>query len=93
MLALSASSPAWNGEDTGYAQPHPAVPPAAHRRLPPDVRDWESWQAYMADQWKSGVINPTGSMRIDIRPASVQDHRGGVADAVSNPASSPPSSR
>lgn len=71
MLALSASSPAWNGEDTGYASNrtllYRQLPTAG---LPPDIRDWESWQSYMADQWKSGVINHTGSMHFDIRPAS-----------------------
>lgn len=86
MLALSASSPAWNGEDTGYASNrtllYRQLPTAG---LPPDVRDWESWQAYMADQWKSGVINHTGSMHIDIRPASKYGTiEVRVADAVSN---------
>lgn len=86
MLALTASSPAWNGEDTGYASNrtllYRQLPTAG---LPPDVRDWPSWQSYMADQWKSGVINHTGSMHIDIRPASKYGTiEVRVADAVSN---------
>lgn len=86
MLALSASSPAWNGEDTGYASNrtllYRQLPTAG---LPPDVRDWEAWRSYMADQWKSGVINHTGSMHIDIRPASKYGTiEVRVADASSN---------
>lgn len=86
LLALSASSPAWNGEDMGYASNrtmlYRQLPTAG---LPPDVHDWEQWRAYMHDQSVSGVINHTGSMHIDIRPASKYGTiEVRVSDATSN---------
>ena len=38
--------------------------------LPYQFQSWDEWCSYMADQDKSGVINHTGSMHFDIRPAS-----------------------
>lgn len=71
ILAMSASSPGWNGEDMGYASNrsllYQQLPTAG---LPPAITTWEQWQDYMHDQAKSGVINHTGSMHLDIRPAS-----------------------
>lgn len=71
ILAMSASSPSWNGEDMGYASNrsllYQQLPTAG---LPPAIDTWEQWQSYMHDQSKSGVINHTGSMHVDIRPAS-----------------------
>ncbi|WP_027020328.1 glutamate--cysteine ligase [Corynebacterium sputi] len=71
ILAMSASSPSWNGEDMGYASNrsllYRQLPTAG---LPPAIDTWEQWQSYMHDQSKSGVINHTGSMHVDIRPAS-----------------------
>ena len=71
LLALSASSPAWDGLDTGYASNrtmlYQQLPTAG---LPYQFQSWDEWCSYMADQDKSGVINHTGSMHFDIRPAS-----------------------
>lgn len=71
LLALSCSSPAWNGEDMGYASNrsllYQQLPTAG---LPPDIGTWDQWCSYMHDQATSGVINHTGSMHLDIRPAA-----------------------
>ena len=71
LLAISASSPAWDGLDTGYASNrtmlYQQLPTAG---LPYQFQSWDEWCSYMADQDKSGVINHTGSMHFDIRPAS-----------------------
>lgn len=71
LLALSASSPAWDGLDTGYASNrtmlYQQLPTAG---LPYQFQSWDEWVSYMVDQDKSGVINHTGSMHFDIRPAS-----------------------
>lgn len=71
LLALSASSPGWDGIDTGYASNrtmlYQQLPTAG---LPPAINTWEEWQGYMHDQAASGVISHTGSMHLDIRPAS-----------------------
>ena len=71
LLAISACSPAWEGLDTGYASNrtmlYQQLPTAG---MPYQFENWEQWQSYMRDQAISGVINHTGSMHFDIRPAS-----------------------
>lgn len=71
LLAISACSPAWEGLDTGYASNrtmlYQQLPTAG---MPYQFQSWEEWQSYMRDQAISGVINHTGSMHFDIRPAS-----------------------
>lgn len=86
LLAISASSPAWEGLDTGYASNrtmlYQQLPTAG---MPYQFANWEQWQDYMRDQSISGVINHTGSMHFDIRPASkwgTVEVR--VSDAASN---------
>lgn len=70
LLALTASSPGWEGIDTGYASNrtmlYQQLPTAG---LPYQFRNWSEWEDYMHDQDISGVINHTGSMHFDIRPA------------------------
>lgn len=71
LLSISACSPAWEGLDTGYASNrtmlYQQLPTAG---LPYQFETWEQWRSYMRDQAISGVINHTGSMHFDIRPAS-----------------------
>lgn len=71
LLALTASSPGWDGIDTGYASNramlYQQLPTAG---LPYQFQNWQEWLDYMHDQDRSGVINHTGSMHFDIRPAS-----------------------
>lgn len=71
LLALTASSPGWDGIDTGYASNrtmlYQQLPTAG---LPPQLSSWQEWVDYMYDQNRSGVINHTGSMHLDIRPAA-----------------------
>lgn len=70
LLALTASSPGWDGIDTGYASNrtmlYQQLPTAG---LPYQFSTWAEWEGYMHDQDISGVINHTGSMHFDIRPA------------------------
>ena len=86
LLAISACSPGWEGLDTGYASNrtmlYQQLPTAG---MPYQFRDWAEWQSYMRDQAISGVINHTGSMHFDIRPAAkwgTVEVR--VSDATSN---------
>lgn len=71
LLAISACSPGWDGLDTGYASNrtmlYQQLPTAG---MPYQFGSWAEWQSYMRDQSISGVINHTGSMHFDIRPAS-----------------------
>ena len=70
LLALSASSPGWEGIDTGYASNrtmlYQQLPTAG---MPYQFANWQQWSEYMRDQSISGVINHTGSMHFDVRPA------------------------
>ena len=70
LLALSASSPAWNGVDTGYASNrtmlYQQLPTAD---MPYTFHSWAEYEDYMAQQGRSGVTSHTGSMHFDIRPA------------------------
>ncbi|KKO81410.1 carboxylate--amine ligase [Corynebacterium minutissimum] len=71
LLAISACSPGWEGLDTGYASNrtmlYQQLPTAG---MPYQFENWEQWKSYMRDQAISGVINHTGSMHFDVRPAS-----------------------
>lgn len=83
VLALSASSPAWEGLDTGYASNrtllYQQLPTAG---LPYQFRDWEEWEAFNVDQDRSGVINHTGSMHFDVRPTAYGTIEVRFADAT-----------
>lgn len=67
--ALSASSPFWGGEDTGYAS-HRALmfqqlPTAG---LPFQFASWEDYESYVQDMFTTGVIDTLSEIRWDIRP-------------------------
>ncbi|MFL4473896.1 glutamate--cysteine ligase [Paeniglutamicibacter sp. MACA_103] len=67
--ALSASSPFWGGEDTGYAS-HRALmfqqlPTAG---IPYHFPTWEQYEAYVADMLHTGVIDDISEIRWDVRP-------------------------
>lgn len=67
--ALSASSPFWGGEDTGYAS-HRALmfqqlPTAG---LPFQFSSWEDYESYVQDMFTTGVIDALSEIRWDIRP-------------------------
>jgi carboxylate-amine ligase len=86
MLALTASSPGWDGVDTGYASNrtmlYQQLPTAG---LPYQFSSWAEWERYMHDQDRSGVINHTGSMHFDIRPAGKWGTiEVRIADSISN---------
>ena len=71
LLAISASSPGWEGLDTGYASNrtmlYQQLPTAG---MPYQFQSWDEWVGFMRDQQTSGVINHTGSMHFDVRPAA-----------------------
>ena len=86
LLAISASSPGWDDIDTSYASNrtmlYQQLPTAG---MPYQFESWDEWVDFMRDQQTSGVINHTGSMHFDVRPAA---KRGTVevriSDATSN---------
>ncbi|WP_372696954.1 glutamate--cysteine ligase [Arthrobacter sp. JSM 101049] len=67
--AISASSPFWGGEDTGYAS-HRALmfqqlPTAG---LPYHFDDWAGFEGYVGDMLHTGVIDDISEIRWDVRP-------------------------
>ncbi|MBU2663899.1 glutamate--cysteine ligase [Actinoplanes bogorensis] len=68
--ALSASSPFWAGENTGYASNRALMfqqlPTAG---LPPQFTDWAQFEAMVADLRHVGVVEELTELRWDIRPA------------------------
>ena len=67
--ALSASSPFWGGEDTGYASQRALMfqqlPTAG---LPFQFASWEDYESYVQDMFTTGVIDTLSEIRWDIRP-------------------------
>ena len=70
LQALSASSPFWAGERTGYASNRSLVfqqlPTAG---LPWPVRTWQDFEGYLDDMIRTGVMRDVSEVRWDIRPA------------------------
>jgi glutamate---cysteine ligase / carboxylate-amine ligase len=70
LQALSASSPIWAGVDTGYASNRALMfqqlPTAG---LPFQFTTWPEFEAFVADQLTTGVIDELSEVRWDIRPA------------------------
>nr|WP_156671381.1 MULTISPECIES: glutamate--cysteine ligase [unclassified Mycobacterium] len=86
LLALSASSPWWGGEDTGYASNRAMMfqqlPTAG---LPFHFQTWKEFEGFVYDQKKTGIIDHVDEVRWDIRPSP---HLGTlevrIFDGVSN---------
>lgn len=70
LQALSASSPYWAGERTGYASNRALVfqqlPTAG---LPWPLHDWGQFERYLDDMVTTGVMADATEVRWDIRPA------------------------
>ncbi|MCT9820320.1 glutamate--cysteine ligase [Microbacterium sp. W1N] len=70
LQALSASSPFWAGERTGYASNRALVfqqlPTAG---LPWPLTDWAQFEGYLDDMVRTGVMEDASEVRWDIRPA------------------------
>jgi carboxylate-amine ligase len=70
LQALSASSPYWAGERTGYASNRALVfqqlPTAG---LPWPLEDWREFESYLDDMVGTGVMEDATEVRWDIRPA------------------------
>lgn len=70
LQALSASSPIWASTDTGYASNRAMMfqqlPTAG---LPFQFETWPQYEAFVADQLHTGVIEELSDLRWDIRPS------------------------
>ena len=68
--AISASSPFWSGEATGYASSRTMLfqqlPTAG---LPPQLAEWHDYEKLVADLTHVGVIDDHTELRWDLRPS------------------------
>ena len=70
LLAMSASSPFWQGEDTGLASYRLSVFDNLPRTgLPPAVDSWESYQRSVDTLVDLGVIEDSSKIWWDLRPS------------------------
>lgn len=86
LLALSASSPIWAGQDTGYASNRALMfqqlPTAG---LPFQFQTWAEFEAFAHDQLTTGVIDELNEIRWDLRPApALGTLENRICDGVSN---------
>jgi carboxylate-amine ligase len=69
--ALSASSPFWAGETTGYASSRAMLfQQLPTSGLPPQFDDWTEYERMVEDMLRVGVIDEPSELRWDIRPSS-----------------------
>jgi carboxylate-amine ligase len=70
LQALSASSPFWDGHDTGYASNRALMfqqlPTAG---LPYQFDTWPRFESYLRDMFTTGVIDHYKDVRWDVRPS------------------------
>ncbi|UWQ93077.1 carboxylate-amine ligase [Aliisedimentitalea scapharcae] len=70
LLALSTSSPYWNGEDTGLASYRLTVFDNLPRTgLPPDFKSWAEYERTTGTLIELGVIEDTTKIWWDLRPS------------------------
>jgi glutamate---cysteine ligase / carboxylate-amine ligase len=71
LLALSCSSPYWDGRDTSYASNRALL----FQQLPTaglpftEITDWDGLERYTDDMLRTGVIDSFDEIRWDIRPS------------------------
>ena len=73
LQALSASSPLWDGIDTGYASNRALMfqqlPTAG---LPFHFLEWEEFEEFVADQMTTGIVDEVTEIRWDVRPSPLK---------------------
>ena len=70
LLALSCSSPYWEGEDAGYASQRTMLfQQLPTNGLPYPMTSWAEFEAYAEDLFDCGMISTPGEIRWDVRPA------------------------
>jgi len=70
LLALSASSPFWEGEDTAFASQRTMLfQQLPTNGLPYLFTTWAEFEAYVTDLVESGMITQADELRWDVRPS------------------------
>ena len=85
LLALSANSPYWRGDDTGLASARMPIFRAFPRvGIPPAYEDWDDYERRIGFMVEAGVMEDYTWLWYDVRPAPElrhgRDPRDGRAD-------------
>ncbi|MBK8461270.1 MAG: glutamate--cysteine ligase [Micropruina sp.] len=83
FLALSASSPFWEGEDSGFASQRTMLfQQLPTNGLPYPMDSWEEFQAYADELELAGMISAPNEIRWDVRPSTFGTVENRVLDSV-----------
>ncbi len=70
LLAVTCSSPFWEGEDTGYASQRTMIfQQLPTNGLPYPMSRWGEFEEFAQDLVESGMISMPGEIRWDVRPS------------------------
>jgi len=70
LLAITCSSPFWEGEDTGYASQRTMLfQQLPTNGLPYPMSRWTEFEAYAEELLQCGMISVPGEIRWDVRPS------------------------
>ncbi len=83
FIALTASSPLWLGEDTGFASHRTMLFQQLSTNGPPyRMADWDAYVAYAQELADRGMIETPGEIRWDVRPSQWGTVENRLMDAV-----------
>jgi carboxylate-amine ligase len=69
LIALSASSPFWHGEDTLFAAfRHRVLASSRSYGPPPDFREWSEFEHFFATMERAGMLRAINDIHWDLRP-------------------------
>lgn len=83
FIALSGSSPYWQGEDTSFASNRTMLFQQLHTNgLPVPMDTWEEFSRYADELEAVGMIQVMGEIRWDVRPSPFGTVENRLADSV-----------
>lgn len=83
FIALSGSSPFWQGEDTSFASNRTMLFQQLHTNgLPVAMESWDEFSAYASSLEEVGMITSMSEIRWDVRPSAFGTVENRLADSV-----------
>ncbi|RRD47459.1 YbdK family carboxylate-amine ligase [Tessaracoccus sp. OH4464_COT-324] len=86
FIGLTASSPFWLGEDTGFASQRTMLfQQLATNGAPEPLTSWAQYERFLTDLHDNGVIESPGELRWDVRPSPWGTVENRLMDSVPTP--------
>ena len=83
FIALSASSPYWEGQDSGYASQRTMIfQQLPTNGLPYPMDSWDEFERYATELEDAGMISAPNEIRWDVRPSTFGTVENRVLDSV-----------